>query len=137
MFTSRVQINEWDVEYIFMPDGYEPDAVLDAMRWAHAPRSMLREADEIMHGLDILDSGFTYVNMRRHKAVVVIGPVSSGNEMIDTFVHETYHLAVNIAESYGYDLNGELPAYLVGDLARQFADVICTMGGELYSRMLR
>ena len=135
MLKRRVHINEWDVDYIFMPYGYEPDVVLDSLRWAHSPKAIMREAVDIMSGLNVLDGGFTYVNSRKRKAVVVIGPSSSGGEMIDTFVHETYHLAVNVAESYGYDLTGELPAYLVGDLARQFADVICTMGRELYARL--
>lgn len=47
---------------------------------------------------------------------------------MNTLVHETYHLAAAIANNLGYDLNSEGPAYLAGDAARAFADVVCQLG---------
>lgn len=132
MYRRKVHINDWEVEYIVTPYGYEQEYTLEAMANARAPKRAMRSAREIMNGLAILDTGFTYANTRQRKAVVVVGPSSSAEEMIDTFVHETYHLAVIITESYGYDLSGELPAYLIGDIARELADVICTFGCDLY-----
>jgi len=132
MYRHKVHINEWDAEYIITPHHYDSDVILESLRNARAPRHAVRSAMEIMDGLGFLNTGFTYVNTRRRKAVVVIGPVSSMQELINTFIHETYHLAVSITESYGYDLSGEVPAYLIGDLARELADVICTFGCDLY-----
>lgn len=132
MYRRKVHINEWDVEYVITPHRYDSDAILESLRNARAPKRAMRSAMEIMGGLELLNTGFTYVNVRRRRAVVVIGPVSSMQELIDTFIHETYHLAISITESYGYDLSGEVPAYLIGDLARELADVICTFGCDLY-----
>ena len=75
-----------------------------------------------------LNTGFTYSNLENHRAVVAVGPVSSGEEFIDTLVHEVHHLAVAIASGLGVDLEGETPAYLSGDSARALADVICRLG---------
>ena len=132
MFSRKVHINEWDVEYIFTPDGYDYDTIMDAMKNAEAPNGALLEASDIMNGIELMNTGFTYVNSKKHKAAVIIGPSSSYAEMIDTFTHETYHLAVSITELYGYDLSGEIPAYLIGDIARAFADVICQIGCDMY-----
>lgn len=95
----------------------------------------MAEAEDLMRSCDY-DCGFTYakpqeyrfINAKRHRAVVLIGPTSSSEEFLDTFVHEVHHLAVAIASELGVDLEGESPAYIAGDTAREFADVICELG---------
>ena len=62
------------------------------------------------------------------KALVVIGPTSSGKEFVDTLTHEIHHVAVAIAKSLGVDLEGETPAYLSGDSARELAGIVCELG---------
>ena len=74
------------------------------------------------------NTGFTYTNPAIHRAVVAIGPTTSGAEYIDTLVHEIHHLAVSIASELGIDLESESPAYLAGDTMRAFADVVCKLG---------
>ena len=75
-----------------------------------------------------LNTGFTFTDQDSHCAVVVIGPTASGEEFIDTLSHEIHHLAVAIASSLGIDLEGETPAYLVGDMTRELAKTICEFG---------
>lgn len=59
---------------------------------------------------------------------MVVGPTSSGKQLINTCVHEIHHLAVAIADSLGYDLEGESPAYLAEDSALALAETICEFG---------
>jgi len=75
-----------------------------------------------------LRPGFTYSNGIVFRAVVCIGPTSSGAEFQNTLVHEIHHLAVAIASGIGVDLESETPAYLAGDTMREFADVVCHLG---------
>lgn len=74
------------------------------------------------------NTGFTYTNAIVFRAVVCIGPTTSGGEFQNTLVHEIHHLAVAIARELGVDLEGETPAYLAGDTMRAFADVVCKLG---------
>lgn len=120
-------IGRWRVEFYFAPDGYDADLLLDRLYEIGAPARIMREA------LDLMDSGkdntgYTFCNPYEFEALVVIGPTSSGAEFIDTLVHEIQHLAVNIAESVGADLESETPAYIAGDSARALSKVICQLG---------
>lgn len=87
------------------------------------------EAEELMSEGGY-NTGFTYANPGIHRAVVVVGPTTSGAEYIDTLVHEIHHLAVAIASELGIDLESETPAYLAGDSARALAEVVCELGCE-------
>lgn len=75
-----------------------------------------------------LNEGFTYSNEAMRESVIVIGPTSSGDEFVNTFVHELEHVATNIASSLGLDLEGEGPAYLAGDSAMELAKILCKLG---------
>ncbi len=115
------------VDFLFATKGYDVEGVLSVLKNAHAPRSIIRDADALMRSCKY-NCGFTYTNSNRRLAVVLIGPTTSGDEFLDTLTHETYHLASGIADSLGIDLSGEIPAYLAGDAARELADVICRLG---------
>lgn len=39
-----------------------------------------------------------------------------------------HHLAVAIAESLGYDLDSEVPAYVAGDATMALIETICELG---------
>ena len=127
MIHRVLSIGRWVVDFLFATDEYDIDGVLACLYDAKAPRSVLRSAEKIMDS-EYLNTGFTYSNLENHRAVVAVGPVSSGEEFIDTLVHEVHHLAVAIASGLGVDLEGETPAYLSGDSARALADVICRLG---------
>lgn len=120
-------IGRWMVDFLFAVRKYDIEGVLSVLYNAHAPESIIDDAEELMRSCEY-NCGFTYSNPRRKLAVVLIGPTTSGAEFIDTLVHEVHHLAVAIASSIGVDLEGETPAYLAGDASRELMDVICSLG---------
>lgn len=127
MVHRTLAIGRWVVDFLFAEEDYDIDGVLACLYDAYAPDDILNQAEDLMTSCD-WNCGFTYTNAHRMRGVVLIGPTSSGSEFIDTLVHELFHLAVAIADNLGIDLQGEWPAYLIGDSARDFADVVCQMG---------
>ena len=120
-------VGEWIVDFLFAVDGYDEEGVLSCLYEIGAHVDVLHRADEVMER-GTPNCGFMYGRVENKRAVVVIGPASSGEEFIDTFVHEVHHLAVLIASGLGIDLEGETPAYLAGDSARALADIVCRFG---------
>ena len=128
-------IGRWVIDFLFCVGKYDVEGVLACLYDAGAPEYIMDRAEDLMLNCDH-DCGFTYsnsqtlhyVNRETHRAVVMIGPTTSGAEFLDTFVHELHHLGVVIATELGVDLAGEGPAYLVGDAARELADVVCELG---------
>lgn len=135
MIRRVLKIGRWVVDFLFATRGYDTDVVLAYLYDAGAPSYIIRDAEDLMLDCEY-NCGFTYskvldyrfVNPRNHRAVVLIGPTSSGAEFADTLAHEIHHLAVAISKEMGYDLDGEGPAYLSGDTLREFIDVICELG---------
>ena len=122
-------IGRWVVDFIFATKYYDVDGILSCLYDAGAPRWVMENAGELMSE-GKYNTGFTYTNPAIHRAVVVIGPTTSGAEFTDTLVHEIHHLAVAIASELGIDLESETPAYLAGDSARALAEVVCELGCE-------
>ena len=124
-----LKIGRWVVDFIFATKYYDVDGILSCLYDAGAPRWVMENAGELMSE-GKYNTGFTYTNPAIHRAVVVVGPTTSGAEYIDTLVHEIHHLAVAIASELGIDLESESPAYLAGDSARALAEVVCELGCE-------
>lgn len=130
-------IGRWTVDFLFSVGKYDVDGVLACLYDAGAPRHIMDDAEDLMLNCEH-DCGFTFskrneytfINPALHRAVVLIGPASSGAEFLDTFVHEIHHLAVAIASELGVDLEGEIPAYIAGDAARSLAQIVCELGCE-------
>lgn len=127
MVAQSLKIGRWDVEFYFCPDGYDADALDDRLYDFGAPAGVMREAWELMEKGEP-NTGFTFSNPLQMRALVAVGPTTSGEEFLDTLVHEIHHLAVAIAAELGVDLESESPAYLAGDSARALADAICQLG---------
>lgn len=137
MIKRVLRIGDWVVDFLFCKKRYDIDGVMACLWDAGAPEWVMDQALDLMENCDY-DCGFTYsarkpqrysyYNKRKHRAVVLIGPTSTGAEFIDTLVHEAHHLAVAIASSNEADLTGETPAYISGDTVREFADIICELG---------
>ena len=122
-----LKIGSWDANFFFFTDGYDVEGVLDFLKDNGATEYILEDAYMLMSsGKD--DTGFTFTVPNEHFAVICIGPTSSGEEFINTLVHEIHHLAVAIADELGIDLESETPAYISGGLALEFADLICRLG---------
>ena len=124
-----LKIGRWVVDFIFATKYYDVDGILSCLYDAGAPRWVMENAGDLMSE-GKYNTGFTYTNPEIRRAVVVVGPTTSGAEYIDTLVHEIHHLAVAIASELGVDLESESPAYLAGDSARALAEVVCALGCE-------
>lgn len=122
-----MRIGGWTFDFLFNTRDYDVDGVLACLWDAYAPDYIIDQAEGLMASCDY-NCGFTYSNDTRRRAVVMIGPAESGEEFIDTLVHEIHHVAVAVAESLGADLDSEKPAYLSGDVAREMADIMCHYG---------
>lgn len=125
MVQRNLKIGRWNVEFYF--GEYDVDALLDRLYDFGAGASVMRKAMELMES-GKMNTGFTFSNPYDYVALIAIGPTSSGEEFVDSLVHEVHHLAVAIASELGVDLESETPAYLAGDSARALASTICRMG---------
>lgn len=127
MIHRDLKIGRWIVDFLFAEDSFDDELVLQYLYDADASFAVLKRVSEMMEESRD-NTGFTYTNPSLMQAVVVVGPVSSGKEFIDTLVHEVHHLAVAIASNLGIDIEGETPAYLAGDSVRELAGIICKLG---------
>lgn len=127
MISRTIIIGRWVVDFIFAKKGYDIDGVLADLYDCGASDFAMEQAEDLMLTCEY-NCGFTFANPEKKRALVVIGPTTSGAEFTDTLVHEVHHLAVAIAAELGIDLESESPAYLAGDAARELADVICELG---------
>lgn len=127
MIRRDLKIGRWNVEFYFAVDGYDSDELFERLFDLGAGSKTMNRALDLMND-GKTNTGFTFTNQYDHVALVAIGPVSSSKEFINTLTHEVYHLAVAIASELGVDLEGESPAYLVGDSMNELADVICRLG---------
>lgn len=127
MIHRALNIGRWVVDFLFAVEGYDTEGVISCLYDIGAPLEVMRRAGDIMERGDP-DCGFTFSNPDLKRSVCVVGPSSSGAEFIDTLVHEVRHVADAIAKSIGYELDGEVPAYISGDAARSLAEVVCELG---------
>ena len=127
MIHRVLYLGRWIVDFLFAEKEYDIEEVLSMLYEMGASYDVLTMCKELMQDRGY-NTGFTYIDQELFNALVVIGPTSSGAEYIDTLVHEIHHLAVAIAINLNIDLEGETPAYLAGDAARELADIVCRMG---------
>lgn len=127
MIYRELYVGRWHVCFIFAPNGYDDNAILDILYDLDASDYILVKAGKKLREARP-NEGFTFTNPQMKEALVVIGPTTSGAEFKDTLIHELHHLAVAVADSLGVDLESETPAYIAGDSARELSDVICSLG---------
>lgn len=127
MIYRELYIGRWHVCFVFAPDGYDDNAILDILYDLDASDYLLVKAGKKMRE-GRPNEGFTFSNGEMKEALVVIGPTTSSAEFLDTLTHEIHHLAVVVANSLGIDLESETPAYISGDSTRALADVVCRLG---------
>ena len=127
MIHRTIDIGDWTLDVLFLPDSYDVEDVLDYMYDMEASYATMAEAKKLMEsGSD--NTGFLFANPQNMKALLCVGPSSSGSEFLDSVVHEVHHFAVSVAEEMGKDLAGEFPAYVAGDTIRELADIVCVLG---------
>lgn len=127
MLHRVLSVGRWVVDFLFATKRYDIDGVLACLYDAYAPDEIMEQAEELMLSCRY-NCGFTYTNQSKRRAVVLIGPTTSGDEFQNTLVHEIRHLADAIAKSLGVPLDSERPAYISGDTAKALTEVICELG---------
>ena len=123
MTHRTIHIRGWRVD-VFIEDGYHPDMVMECLEDMGAENDILENA----HGLIVENKpnqAFTYSNGRR--TCIYIGWTTSGEEFLNSMIHEIRHLVDHIAAFYGLD-NNEAVGYISGDAALLLAEDICEHG---------
>ena len=143
MIRRVLRIGRWVVDFIFAHRGYDIDGILACLYDCGASGRIMRKAEDLMLGCEMeyasngpdglmydcgFNQGFTFSNSARERAVVVIGPTTSGAEFVNTLSHEIFHLSIAISKHLGLNLEGEGPAYLEGDIMGDFIGLICRLG---------
>lgn len=124
MIRREINTYDWICIAYFSVSEYWRNEILDTLKECGADDFIMRRVDENMRH-NQMDTGFTYSNLKNHKSIMVIGKASSGAEFLNSFCHELRHLVDDIAKSRGYDMGGEEVAYLTGEIALQFSDIVC------------
>lgn len=115
------------IDFLFVTEKYDEEAILAFLYEFDASYSVMIRAKHIMES-GRKNRGFTFANPELKRALVVVGPSTSGKQFTNTLAHELHHLAVAIAKSIGYDLNSEAPAYIAGDATQALIEVVCKLG---------
>lgn len=126
MITRKVHIHDWTILFLFSFEEKDLGSVLDALFWAQAPDSIVKNASDMVLSGE-LDQGFTYSDQFHRRTVFAIGRNSSGPEVLDSTVHEIIHITQHIAGEDGIDTFGEEIAYLGGDISRSISDIVCKL----------
>lgn len=124
------------MDFLFFTERYKSEEILPLLSYMEASEDVILLTEDIIEN-DILNTGFTYTNPKIYRALVVVGPVSSGAEFVDSLTHELHHLVVAMTSNLGLDLESETPAYMVGDTARDLISVICELGCQKCSQSHR
>ena len=135
MIHRAIGIGEWVFDFLFAPSGNDLEGVLSCLKEYKAPEWILERTREIMTSGE-MDCGFTFPNPDIRRGVVWVGPQSSGEEWINTTVHEIVHAAMSISPDLGIGCPGEPFAYLVGDITGEVADILCALGCDECRRNL-
>ena len=124
-----LKIGDWVVDFLFARKKFDAEGVLSCMYDIDAPMNTMKRAYRIMTS-GRYNRGFTYANTDLRRAVLVVGPTTSGKQFLNTFSHEIDHLSDFISMDYGLRDDDEATAYLTGDTTMELAEIICELGCE-------
>lgn len=127
MIRRLLHIDQWTVIFFFAPDGYDEEELLDILYDLDAPDEILVQVSRKLRA-NRPNEGFAYANPFQKEAVVVVGPAVSGEQYLNSIIHEIHHNSVTVADDENADLRGEVPAYIAGDTAEVLVDIICMLG---------
>lgn len=123
MVHRRIHIKDWKCDYWFLE---EKDiriwSILFQLQDMGADDSIL---DRVVKLLDSRNTGFIFTNPELDRSLVIVGRTTSGEEFLNTFIHETIHLTGIISSMYDADMKGEKIAYMIGDACSKLSDIIC------------
>lgn len=108
---------DWLVHCFFAVNHYFTNSIVESARRTGASDTVLHDIRNKLHE-GKLNGGITYSNYDKRESVLVTEITSSAAEFLNSFVHETAHLATHIALADGISLEGEEVCYIQGDVAR-------------------
>ena len=126
MQARLIEIRRWNALFYFSFDNRDKERILDALVWAEAPDSILHKVSENISA-GKLNEGFCYSNPELRVSIIGIGKARNGPQFFNSTVHEMTHLALHIAEEDGINPYSEELAYLMGDISKQIADIVCEL----------
>lgn len=120
MITRRVEIKKygWALHVYCAVRSYFVEDILMHLADIGCSGEFLEEAERNMRG-GTLNRGLTYSNWGSRETVLVVGLASSPEEYANSIVHELWHFAVHVSRALGLDMEGEEPAYLIGETMRE------------------
>lgn len=120
----RMNINDvtisrynWEVVIITYCGYNDIEAIINELNKINCPDIYIQHVIDMMKHKDI-NVGFTYSNTIMNKSIVCISNVSSTGELVNTTVHELFHLISHISIANNFNDDEEQCAYLIGDIAR-------------------
>ncbi|MBO7071846.1 MAG: hypothetical protein J6W09_11225 [Bacteroidales bacterium] len=126
MITRKIRISQWTVLFLFSYSALDLEDIEEALLWADAPDSIIEDVRwKVLAGR--LDEGFTYSEPSLRRTVYAVGEASSGPEVLDSTVHEIFHIVQHVAMEDGIDIFSEEAAYLAGDISREISDIVCEL----------
>lgn len=123
MIHRAINVNDWEVDVFFCITKYEEPVLEEALRRADAPIGVFVRMRQIARD-DEFNTGFTCANGNVRRGVMVIGKATDSSQLMNTFVHELYHLTTYIVHAELKNPYGEEAAYLCGDIAEKFTGII-------------
>jgi hypothetical protein len=126
MITRWFVIHDWDIRCLFSFDKRDKAKVLDALFWADAPNSIVTQVSENINA-GRLNECFCYSRPSLRRTVLGTGIAESGPEVLDSMVHEIFHICQHMAQEDGIDMFSEDAAYLAGDIAREISGIVCEL----------
>ena len=127
MIRKVLQIGRWIVTFVFFPEGYDMNYVLDYLYYLDASDEDLVSAYDKMLA-EGPNEGVTFANPEMKEALIVIGPTTSGKQFLNSISHEIDHLSDEIASWYGVKGHREGTSYRTGDTTMALAELICRFG---------
>ena len=133
MISRKIRIHHWTIWFLFSFDRYDMERIYDALLWADAPDSIISKVSENVYA-GRLNEGFTYSEPSLRRTVFATGMAENGPEVLDSVVHEIFHIVQHIATEDGMDIYSEDAAYLAGDISREISDIVCELSCPHCSR---
>lgn len=121
-------MDDWAIQIFYSVNQKDYTRIEEALMEMDCPEHLLEEAEETICSGEP-NFGLTYTNLKTKYSIMIIGEVSSFQEIINTAVHETYHLVEHI--KLGERFTEEETASFVGKLSAKICDKMFKLFNEL------
>ena len=120
--TLYILDHDWLVKVFYEAEPKDADRIIDLLRSIGCKGEDLASAEKNLIYCKP-NTGLTYSNIKDRCSVVAISRTTCADEFANSYDHEKMHLAMNIADADGIDVNSEEYAYLAGAIAQQMFKV--------------